>query len=52
MASVSFARVAGTSTTYEATNAYTAQAVPTATGSSGGGLTGQEVSDYFILVRR
>lgn len=51
--SISFARVAGTSTTFAATNAYTA-VTPGATSSStatgGGGLTGQDVTDYYLLV--
>lgn len=50
--SISFARVAGASTTVAGTNAYTAVTAPTATASGGqnGQLTGPDISDYYLKV--
>lgn len=48
--SISFARVAGTSTTMAGTNVYSAYAPPTATAAQNGQLTGQDISDYYLRV--
>ena len=49
--SISFAKIVSGSSTVAGTNAYTQQAVPTSTATSTSGLTGEDVSDNFILVR-
>lgn len=49
--SISFARVAGTSTTFAATNAYTAVTGYAPTATPTGAFSGPDLSDFQMLVR-